>query len=242
MHAHSRRPGDRCTAGRGSSYIQRPVGVVRRTSSARSASYDVPPVPGRGQPEVPSQRARANHECALGGLRPTRSARSGSGGGSAGEAAEGAAVEDQGVAGVALVDGVQAEEERRRGRRPRPPRRSVQSKRARPSSRVTAPSSETRTGMPSKRWSGSPASWRQTALWWSARTVTPRWPARRRSGQVLEVRAIENDTSGGSRLTLVKELAARPVSSPSTSAATATTPVGKMPKACGSRRGRGPGW
>ena len=41
--------------------------------------------------------------------------------------------------------------------------------------------------------------------------------------------AIENETSGGSRLTDVNELAASPSNCPSTSAATATTPVGKMP-------------
>ena len=43
--------------------------------------------------------------------------------------------------------------------------------------------------------------------------------------------ATENDTSGGSRLTEVNELAASPVSCPSTSAATATTPLGKTPNA-----------
>ena len=43
--------------------------------------------------------------------------------------------------------------------------------------------------------------------------------------------ATENDTSGGSRLTDVNELAASPSSSPSTSAATATTPLGKTPNA-----------
>ena len=57
-----------------------------------------------------------------------------------------------------------------------------------------------------------PASWRQTASWWSASTLTPRWPASRSSGQVLQVVATENDTSGGSRLTEVNELAAMPVS------------------------------
>ena len=60
---------------------------------------------------------------------------------------------------------------------------------------------------------------------------------------------MENETSGGSRLTDVNELAARPSHPPSTSAATATTPVGKIPKAwrsptgsrswlVGKRRGR----
>src|SRR3954471_12785102 len=67
--------------------------------------------------------------------------------------------------------------------------------------------------------------------------VTPRWPARRSTGHVLELLATENDTSGGSRLTDVKELAARPTLVPSTSAATATTPLGNTPKTSRSLRG-----
>ena len=70
----------------------------------------------------------------------------------------------------------------------------------------------------------------------------PRWPASRSSGQVLLVVATENETSGGSRLTEVNELAAMPVSRPRTCAATATTPLGYAPKAarrvCGSRSAR----
>lgn len=65
----------------------------------------------------------------------------------------------------------------------------------------------------------------------------PKMGAPCKSGQVLEVRATENETSGGSRLTLVNELAASPVSRPSTSAATVTTPVGKTPNALHSRAG-----
>src|SRR5262249_46584046 len=83
-----------------------------------------------------------------------------------------------------------------------------------------------------------PASCRQTSPWWSARIVTPRCAARRSAGQVFDEFATENDTSAGSRLTEVNELAARPTSSPSTSAATATTPLGKTPNAS-RRRPRG---
>ena len=46
---------------------------------------------------------------------------------------------------------------------------------------------------------------------------------------MLLVEATENDTSGGSRLTEVNELAAIPVRWPRTWAATATTPLGKAP-------------
>ena len=48
--------------------------------------------------------------------------------------------------------------------------------------------------------------------------------------------ATEKDTSGGSMLTEVNDDAAMPTSCPSTDAATATTPLGKAPKA--SRRVR----
>ena len=53
-----------------------------------------------------------------------------------------------------------------------------------------------RTGTSSKRCSTGPARRRQTSPWWSASTVRPRCAARRRSGQVFEVFATENDTSG----------------------------------------------
>ncbi len=80
-----------------------------------------------------------------------------------------------------------------------------------------------------KRCSVGPASCRHTVSWWSASTLTPRWAASRSSGQVLLLVATEKDTSGGSRLTEVNELAAMPVRCPRTCAATATTPLGKAP-------------
>ena len=76
---------------------------------------------------------------------------------------------------------------------------------------------------------------RQASSWWSARTVTPRWPAWRRVGHVRDVLATENDTRGGSRLTEVNELAASPTNVSSTCAATATTPLGKTPNTSRSR-------
>src|SRR5581483_4855761 len=81
-----------------------------------------------------------------------------------------------------------------------------------------------------KRRSTGPASWRANSAWCPASTVTPRYSARRRSGQVLDPLAIEIDTSGGSMLTEVNELAARPTGTPSMSATRATTPEGKAPK------------
>jgi hypothetical protein len=61
--------------------------------------------------------------------------------------------------------------------------------------------------------------------------VSPRCRARRSLDQVFDVLATEKETSAGSRLTDVNELAARPTSDPPTSAATATTPLGKEPNA-----------
>src|ERR1700742_4857099 len=65
----------------------------------------------------------------------------------------------------------------------------------------------------------------------------PRCDARRRSGHVFDVFAIENDTSGGSRLTEVNDDAASPMGRPSMVAATATTPLGNTPNACRSATG-----
>ena len=117
----------------------------------------------------------------------------------------------------------------------------VQSKRASPSSRVSGAvvgggqRAARRSGArPARRAAGTPSSW------WSASIVTPEvaGPAQHRPG-LASVVATENDTSGGSRLTEVNELAARPTRAPSTSAATATTPLGKTPNTsrsrCGSR-------
>src|SRR4051794_12889079 len=114
----------------------------------------------------------------------------------------------------------------------------VQSKVATASSSRTAPSWVERKGRPVKRCSVGPASCRQTASWWSASTLTPRWPASRSSGQVLLVAATEKDTSGGSRLTEVKELAAVPGRGARACAATAATPLGEGPEA---ERGGGGG-
>src|SRR5437588_1395920 len=50
-------------------------------------------------------------------------------------------------------------------------------------------------------------------------------------GHVVEVFCTQNDTSGGSSETGTKVLAAKPSRVPSTSAAMATTPDGKWPKA-----------
>ena len=51
----------------------------------------------------------------------------------------------------------------------------------------------------------------------------------RSRGQVLELRAMQTDTNGGSSDTDVNELAARPSGTPPANAATAVTPVGKVP-------------
>jgi hypothetical protein len=56
-------------------------------------------------------------------------------------------------------------------------------------------------------------------------------------GHVVEVFCTQNDTSGGSRETGTKVLAANPSRTPSTSAAMATTPDGKCPKASRSEDG-----
>ena len=139
-------------------------------------------------------------------------------------------MEDQRGAAAAVADPVQGEHHDRWS----PASISwwiEQSNVATASSSSTAPSSVERNGSPVKRWSVGPASWRQTASWWSARTLTPRCAASRSIGQVLLVVATEKDTSGGSRLTEVNELAAIPVSWPRTWAATATTPLGKAPNA-----------
>jgi hypothetical protein len=56
-----------------------------------------------------------------------------------------------------------------------------------------------------------------------------------RTSQLACGGAIDTDTSGGSSDTDVNELAARPVSWPSTAAASATAPVGKIPNT-GDRR------
>ena len=112
------------------------------------------------------------------------------------------------------------------------------SKRASPSSRVTAPSAVADDGH-----AVEPPLHRPGELAGDGRVVVgqDRDPevrrARRRSGHVLEVLAIENDTSGGSRLTDVNELAASPTGTPSTLAATATTPLGKIPNASRRRSG-----
>ena len=50
-------------------------------------------------------------------------------------------------------------------------------------------------------------------------------------GHVVDVFCTQNETSGGSSETGTKVLAARPTRTPSTSAAMATTPDGKWPKA-----------
>src|ERR1700751_15563 len=56
-------------------------------------------------------------------------------------------------------------------------------------------------------------------------------------GHVVEVFCTQNDTSGGSSETGTKVLAARPSRVPLTSAAMATTPDGKWPKASRSEEG-----
>ena len=68
------------------------------------------------------------------------------------------------------------------------------------------------TASPSKRWSAGPASWPHTASWWSASTLRPRWRAAQHRARCSRCSRRRTETSAGSRLTEVNELAARPTS------------------------------
>jgi hypothetical protein len=65
--------------------------------------------------------------------------------------------------------------------------------------------------------------------------LTPNRSERRSSGHVVEVWAMQTETSGGSNETVVNELAVRPTGLAATSEAMAITPVGKAPKTRRSR-------
>src|ERR1700743_833582 len=75
------------------------------------------------------------------------------------------------------------------------------------------------------------ASVRAASSWDSPSTLMPSIGRSLSLGQVVDVFCTQNDTSGGSSETGTKVLAARPTRTPATSAAIATTPDGKWPKA-----------
>src|ERR671922_501949 len=72
-------------------------------------------------------------------------------------------------------------------------------------------------------------------------TLTPKRPARRIRDQVSELRAGENDTSGGSSETEGSEVTISPAGSPSGAAVTNATPVGNLPSASRNERASGAG-
>src|SRR6516225_433462 len=72
---------------------------------------------------------------------------------------------------------------------------------------------------------------RAASSWASPRTLMPSIRTPLSLGHVVDVFCTQNDTSGGSSETGTKVLAAKPSRTPSTTAAMATTPDGKWPKA-----------
>jgi hypothetical protein len=80
--------------------------------------------------------------------------------------------------------------------------------------------------------------------WCQPSTLTPKRPARRMRDQVSELRAAQNDTSGGSSETDVSEFTINPARSPSGVAVTNATPVANLPSASRNERasGAGTGW
>ena len=80
-----------------------------------------------------------------------------------------------------------------------------------------------------KRCSAGPASARATLSWCAPRTLIPSRGAWRSTGQVVDPVRTQMLTNGGSSDTGTNVLTARPAGAPSTSAHTATTPVGNRP-------------
>src|SRR6185312_7201875 len=72
---------------------------------------------------------------------------------------------------------------------------------------------------------------RAASSWASPSTLMPSIGTSLSLGHVVEMFCTQNETSGGSRYTGTKVLAARPSRAPLSSAAMATTPDGKWPKA-----------
>src|SRR5882757_2139084 len=95
----------------------------------------------------------------------------------------------------------------------------------------TAPVSLDTVSKPANRSPVFAARVRTAASWASPSTLMPSIGTPLSFGHVVEVFCTQNDTSGGSRDTGTKVLAAKPSRTPSTWAAMATTPVGKWPKA-----------
>src|ERR1700722_6791303 len=93
----------------------------------------------------------------------------------------------------------------------------------------TAPPSVARQRRVAKRSSPRPPSRRQASSWCAPSTLMPTLGARRSRGQVVELCAVQTETTGGSSETDVNELAAMPSGLPSASPATAVTPVGNAP-------------
>ncbi|COW15917.1 Uncharacterised protein [Mycobacterium tuberculosis] len=101
----------------------------------------------------------------------------------------------------------------------------------------TAPASLDTVSKPANLSPVFAASVRTAASWASPSTLMPSIGTPVSFGHVVEVFCTQNDTSGGSSKTGTKVLAAKPCRTPSTSAAMATTPVGKWPKASRSEDG-----
>jgi hypothetical protein len=93
---------------------------------------------------------------------------------------------------------------------------------------TTAPPSVVVVPRPANRSPFFEANWRQAASWAAPSTLSPSSGSSARSGQVSDVCWTQKDTSGGSRETVVKLLATRPIGAPSRSPQIATTPVGKQ--------------
>src|SRR3954452_7625042 len=101
----------------------------------------------------------------------------------------------------------------------------------------TAPDSRETVSRPANRSPVLAANVRAASSWASPSTLIPSEGTSLSFGQVSEVFCTQNDTSGGSRDTGTKVLAANPTRVPSTSAAIAMTPDGKYPKTSRSDEG-----
>src|SRR6476659_1530807 len=95
----------------------------------------------------------------------------------------------------------------------------------------TAPLPRETVSSPANRSPVLAASVLAAASWDSPSTLMPNAGRSLSLGHVVEVFCTQNDTSGGSRDTGTKVLAANPTRTPSTSAAMAMTPDGKWPNA-----------
>ena len=77
----------------------------------------------------------------------------------------------------------------------------------------------------------SPANCSPSARWWMPRTLTPKARLRAMASSASSRVAAQTSTSGGRRLTLVKELAVKPKRSPSATAVTTVTPLANCARA-----------